>query len=533
MQVKILTLEGKTYDLSFKENITLQAIRAKLKDEYNYDADRCYFCRDGKILDEGGLPKVDSGAPIIIFNPKAFPDKSYPRVDDAVNLSFSRYSDSFVNPRLTNSNLNNHTARLISSTELLDDFLGLPPNPQRGPAPRIVITHRNGLRNINPNRPAPVEDEQNSDHSFSEENDEPLQANQNRTRPNVRIIRLSSRDGAEEIVIPTGIEHEIFQDDLMNQDDQANERLSHTHQFLHRMLQLINHSPQNGPNFYDQEFLDNENENIDHLEGLENIEDENNNLENDILAPPIIDIPNNNPDTINDEINAINTDDIYNDTRNHIDTLINQIADLNLQLNRIEDPILNQQNQDDDEQQQQDLDQEDQSPEQRQRELEEENRRLEQRHQELLQQQQRLNQEHQQLEQRQQQLEQQNRQLAQEHQRLEAENRRLARGLHQIETPTNVIDRERIPTQGTDRGTPGAADGALGAQRNRLDRMQTELNRQIIEGLNLNVNLTEEDNQAISRLSRAGFDRATVIQVYYACDRDEETAMNLMVAMGE
>lgn len=61
---------------------------------------------------------------------------------------------------------------------------------------------------------------------------------------------------------------------------------------------------------------------------------------------------------------------------------------------------------------------------------------------------------------------------------------------------------------------------------------QSILNQQIIESLNLDINLNEVDNQAISRLVQIGYDRATVIQVYCACDRNEEAAMNVLISMG-
>lgn len=65
-----------------------------------------------------------------------------------------------------------------------------------------------------------------------------------------------------------------------------------------------------------------------------------------------------------------------------------------------------------------------------------------------------------------------------------------------------------------------------------IERERNNLNQQIIESLNLNINLTEADNQAISRLVEAGYDRATVIQVYEACDKNEDAALNLLVSMG-
>lgn len=42
------------------------------------------------------------------------------------------------------------------------------------------------------------------------------------------------------------------------------------------------------------------------------------------------------------------------------------------------------------------------------------------------------------------------------------------------------------------------------------------------------VNYTPEDDQAISRLCELGFERDLVIQVYFACDKNEEAAANIL-----
>lgn len=40
------------------------------------------------------------------------------------------------------------------------------------------------------------------------------------------------------------------------------------------------------------------------------------------------------------------------------------------------------------------------------------------------------------------------------------------------------------------------------------------------------IQVTEEENQAIERLTQMGFDRNLAIQAYIACDRNEELAAN-------
>ena len=44
------------------------------------------------------------------------------------------------------------------------------------------------------------------------------------------------------------------------------------------------------------------------------------------------------------------------------------------------------------------------------------------------------------------------------------------------------------------------------------------------------VNLTEQDRQAIDRLCELGFERSLVIQVYFACEKNEEIAANMLLS---
>ena len=100
-QVRLITLEGQIYDLTFDDAITIPKIQEKLFNDYNVNTYQCYFCRNGHILNNEQIIRSEMTNeshtnPIIIFNPYDYHDKSFPRADDAIQMNFSRYSDSFV-----------------------------------------------------------------------------------------------------------------------------------------------------------------------------------------------------------------------------------------------------------------------------------------------------------------------------------------------------------------------------------------------------------------------------------------------------
>ena len=56
MLVKLITLEGQTFDLEFDGEVTVSAIRQKLLDKYNINTFQCYFCISGETLSDGTIP---------------------------------------------------------------------------------------------------------------------------------------------------------------------------------------------------------------------------------------------------------------------------------------------------------------------------------------------------------------------------------------------------------------------------------------------------------------------------------------------
>lgn len=112
MNIHVLNLQGAKYDLSFPEkDVTLFSIQKKLFDDYQLNTNSFYFCANSQVLPrEAHLsPDFFKGEPqIIMYDSVTYPDKSYPRVDNAFNFNFSRYSDSFVQTKARAGDIN-HT----------------------------------------------------------------------------------------------------------------------------------------------------------------------------------------------------------------------------------------------------------------------------------------------------------------------------------------------------------------------------------------------------------------------------------------
>ena len=48
------------------------------------------------------------------------------------------------------------------------------------------------------------------------------------------------------------------------------------------------------------------------------------------------------------------------------------------------------------------------------------------------------------------------------------------------------------------------------------------------QGAPPNVTISAEDEEAINRLCELGFERTLVVQIYFACDKNEEIAANML-----
>lgn len=71
---------------------------------------------------------------------------------------------------------------------------------------------------------------------------------------------------------------------------------------------------------------------------------------------------------------------------------------------------------------------------------------------------------------------------------------------------------------------------SLGVPMEDIENVEMEVDNEGDEqaGDEIQIRITQEENEAINRLCELGFDRNTVIQVYFACDKNEEMTANLL-----
>ena len=407
MIVKIVTLEGQTFDIAFEEDITIQKIRQKLLKDHNFNTDTCYFCRCGEILDDETTFKEPSllETPIIVFNHQKYPDKSYPKVDDALQLNLTRYSNNYL---ANNSNSLSFTRYPIEIREMNHPMPSTIGNfftfISRESADYSRL-HRNILNNHLSNNYTNI----NLSSSEDEEDDEHMS-------PNITNIPYSEANFSTDFTSPDIINnrdisnsnffdvyidnYSIFSDDVMNFD-----------------LNIQNMSP---------------------IQPISNIHRIRRSLrlprQQMHTARPLSRLqqqPGQNPTR---SISNISRQRFHNEIPLEGETQNGQ--NLQIPANRL-------------------------------------NR----------------------------------------HQRVA--NRRLP--------PNRAVNVQNRRPQGQ--------ISAQNSRQNNLDQRENELNRQIIEALNLNIELSEDDSRSVSRLVGAGYDRANVIQVFMACDRNEEAAMNLLISI--
>lgn len=465
MLVKVTTLEGKTYELTLEDDITVNKIRQKLLSEHNLNTDRCYFCRNGRILENETIPKESFAPeePIILFNYQTFPDKSFPKVDSAFQISFSRYSDTYINHKPINANAQSD----VSSIDQLISLGILPPNDSLSRAIRIV---RNTHRNIN------SRNNNNSNHSnsyFSDSDDDDERAHREQPIQHTELITRGNING--NITIGLGLERPI---QILNGPTGAR-----------RTVLIPMENTEFMPFDHDQD-TDFENPFSNHANGVIGFRLNTRNRNQPMEASRILLGINTEPALAHTQIPPMPQQQLQ---LSHMDQM--PIPDIEFEqfdqpfetFENIHEMVTNSDNFD------------------QTNEAEQVNNRLAH-------------------------LENQFNQLTNAMNRPPpAQQNSTTAAITTTAQANNLPQQQRQQPPPRQQNRPPRS--AMSAMLDNA-RRENELNLQIIEALNLNIQLSEEDNRAISRLVHSGYDRATVIQVFEACDRNEENALNLLVAMG-
>lgn len=406
--VRVIDLKGQTYDLSFDDKITITAIRQKLLKDYNYNTDRCYFCRSKKILDNESISKEiftseTQNNPIIIFNSLNYPDKSYPKVDNTFNLIFSRYYESYYDQNKNSSIFQRYNISRDNNGQAILQILDL---VERGNISPDEISQFGLPLN-------PVQSDSRQDIYFSDSDEEEEEEINDNPRP-------------YDIEFPNG--NRLIAIDVNNSGD---------FQPISDFIYADQFQPEIDNNYYEENMFD---DNYDEPPMFNFMDDQD---------APQPDVEPNNHRNLMQFFGQL----IGQAAANHIDGQMPFIQ----QFHDVENT------EDQDQQQYEDIEEEENQNENQQQ---------------------------------------------------------------QDADQDGQNDRPPPPQMNQDQQNPWERP-LFGFARNHADQ-----NRQIIESLNLNINLTEVDNQAIERLVQAGYDRTMVIQVYEACDRNEENALNLLVSMG-
>lgn len=118
MIITIITLDGKKFELSFDGVITIQMIKQKLFDEYNFNSSKYSFIQCEKVLDNSSETLNTYNNVIVAINNQIFPEKSFPKYNNSFQINFSRYSDTFIQYETNISSYN-----ITQSSEEYDSFL--------------------------------------------------------------------------------------------------------------------------------------------------------------------------------------------------------------------------------------------------------------------------------------------------------------------------------------------------------------------------------------------------------------------------
>jgi hypothetical protein len=101
MQVRVMDLQSFDETLDLPDAVTVNELRDMVQSQFNYDlSDSAFYHSGAELL--GGLslkPSTFSDSNVLVlFNSRVFPQKSFPRVDQAFHFFASRLQEHYIAP---------------------------------------------------------------------------------------------------------------------------------------------------------------------------------------------------------------------------------------------------------------------------------------------------------------------------------------------------------------------------------------------------------------------------------------------------
>ena len=125
MKIIVQNLTGTNpIEINFEAAPTVAALRVELSENYHInDIQRTLICQSGQILNDSSLLKEGE---IILFSYSSYPQKSYPKVDNAFKFGIPRYGEYFDRNLTANDDPQDINPDILQSALFQNHY----PNPQ-------------------------------------------------------------------------------------------------------------------------------------------------------------------------------------------------------------------------------------------------------------------------------------------------------------------------------------------------------------------------------------------------------------------
>lgn len=107
LKIQIESLIGDKYDLEINDGSTVGSALIELNKKHHVDTTKCYLCHEMKELENSSKitnDLISKDPKFVLYNFAQFPEKSFPRVDDAFGFTSSRYHDYYVREKPSGQN---------------------------------------------------------------------------------------------------------------------------------------------------------------------------------------------------------------------------------------------------------------------------------------------------------------------------------------------------------------------------------------------------------------------------------------------